>query len=122
MKNLDKLKVFFLIFTIILTTEVIAADRILPIPKPTPDKETKIKILQKKNIYPEKKPEIKKEKIQITEDKVIDEIDDEAKKEAFAILKSLVDRIIDLDTALSTFFRYIVGFFSGYMKTSSLVS
>ena len=45
MKNLDKHKVVFLIFAIIFTTEAIAADRILPIPKPTPDKETKIKIL-----------------------------------------------------------------------------
>ena len=56
MKNLHKLKVIFLIFTIIFTSQAIAADRILPIPKPTPDEETKVKISQKKRIYPEKKP------------------------------------------------------------------
>jgi len=37
MNNLLKLKVVFLIFAIIFTTQVTAADRILPIPKPTPD-------------------------------------------------------------------------------------
>ena len=48
MKNLRKLKVVFLIFTIIFASETIAAERILPIPKPTPDEETKIKTAQKK--------------------------------------------------------------------------
>ena len=56
MRNLHKLKVIFLIFTIIFTSQAVAADRILPIPKPNPDKETKIKTAQKKRIYPEKKP------------------------------------------------------------------
>ena len=45
-----------------------------------------------------------------------------ALKVAFAILKSFLDNIADLDTALSIFFLKISGFFSGYMKTSSLVS
>ena len=48
MKNLHKLKVIFLIFTIIFIADATAADRILPIPKPTPDEETKVKISQKK--------------------------------------------------------------------------
>ena len=52
MKNLLKQKVIFLIFTIFLASEAIAADRILPVPKPNPDQETKIKTAQKKNIYP----------------------------------------------------------------------
>ena len=55
MKNLLKPEVFFLIFYIIFTSEVIAADRILPLPKPIPDKETKVKVAKKKEIYPEKK-------------------------------------------------------------------
>ena len=62
MKNLYKLKVIFLIFTIFFTSEV-AAGQILPAPKPTPDQETKIKTAQKKYIYPEKKPTLKQEKI-----------------------------------------------------------
>ena len=62
MKKQDKLKVIFLIFTIIFTSQATAADRILPLPKPTPDKETKIKTAQKKHIYPEKKPTLEKGK------------------------------------------------------------
>jgi len=62
MKNLHKLKVIFLIYTIFLASEAIAADRIFPVPKPTPDQETKIKTAQKKHIYPEKKPALKKKK------------------------------------------------------------
>ena len=54
MKKLHKLKVIFLIFAIIFTSQAVAADRILPIPKPTPDKETKIKITQKKIFIPKK--------------------------------------------------------------------
>ena len=80
MKNLHKLKVIFLIYTIFLASEAIAADRILPVPKPTPDQETKIKTAQKKHIYPEKKPALKKEKVKITEST---EIDDKTEKEVF---------------------------------------
>ena len=83
MKNLILLKVIFLIFAIIFTSQAIAADRILPIPKPTPDKETKIKTAQKKRIYPEKKPILKKEKVEVTESKEIAEIDDELKEKVF---------------------------------------
>ena len=61
MKNLLQLKVIFLIFTIIFTSQAIAADRILPIPKPTPDKETKIKTTQK-NLFILKKNQYKKKK------------------------------------------------------------
>ena len=60
MKNQSKLKVIFLIFTIIFTLDVAVADQILPVPKPTPDQETKIKTAQKKNIYPEKKTDFEK--------------------------------------------------------------
>ena len=79
MKNLFQLKVIFLIFTIIFASQAIAADRILPIPKPTPDKETIIKTAQKKRIYPEKKPTLKKEKIKVSESKEIVEIGNELK-------------------------------------------
>ena len=72
MKNLYKLKVIILIFTIIFTSETVAAERILPAPKPTPDEEIKIKTAEKKHIYPKKKPTLKKEKVEVTESKEID--------------------------------------------------
>ena len=62
MKNLLKLKVILLVFTIFFTSAVIAEDRILPIPKPTPDEETKIKTAKKKTYLPTKKTNIKKRK------------------------------------------------------------
>ena len=49
MKILVKLKVFLLAITIIFATESIAAETILPIPKPEVDKEIKIKTAEKKN-------------------------------------------------------------------------
>ena len=56
MKNLLKLKVIILMFSIFFASQAVAADRILPIPKPTVDQETKKKIEKKKEIYPQKKP------------------------------------------------------------------
>jgi len=83
MQNLHKLKVIFLIFAIIFTSQAIAADRILPAPKPSPDEETIIKTSQKKHIYPEKRPTLKMEKVEVTESKEIAEISDEVKEEVF---------------------------------------
>ena len=73
MKNLLKLNVIFLIFSIIFVTQGISAERILPKIKPIIDKETKIKTAKKKEIYPTKKPEFVKEKIELTksEDKIV---------------------------------------------------
>ena len=51
MKNLLKLKVILLVFTGIFTSQVIAADLILPLPKPSVDEEIKTKVLKKKEIY-----------------------------------------------------------------------
>ena len=48
MKNWLKLNVIILIFSIFLTSEAIAADRILPIPKPTVDQEAKKKTAKKR--------------------------------------------------------------------------
>ena len=56
MRNIIKLNVFFLVFYIIFSSHTIASDKILPLPKPTLDKETKKIIAKKKNIYPKKKP------------------------------------------------------------------
>ena len=63
MKNLLKLKVIILIFSIFFASQTVAADRILPIPKPIADQETKKKTEKKKEIYPQKKPTEKTEKI-----------------------------------------------------------
>ena len=56
MKNRLKLNVIILVFSILFTSQAVAADRILPIPKPTVDQETKEKTAKKKEIYPQKKP------------------------------------------------------------------
>ena len=56
MKNLIKLNVIFLAFFIVFSSQSIAADRILPIPKPIVYQETKITVKKKKKIYPLKKP------------------------------------------------------------------
>ena len=48
MKNLLILKVVILIISILFASQAVAADRILPIPKPAPDQETKKKIEKKK--------------------------------------------------------------------------
>ena len=71
MKILHKLKVFFLIFAIIFTSQAIAADQILPVPKPTPDKETKVKTIQKKHIYPEKRPRTKKVTVEESQEEIV---------------------------------------------------
>ena len=83
MKNLIKLNVIFLVLFIIFASHSIAADPILPIPKPPPDEETKVKSAEKKHIYPEKKPTLKKEKIDITQSEEVSEIDDVVKEDVF---------------------------------------
>ena len=58
MKNIVKVKVILLVISIIFSNNAIASDRILPLPKPSVDQETKKKIIKKKRIYPQKKPNI----------------------------------------------------------------
>ena len=64
MKNLIKLKVIILVFYFIFITQLKAADDILPVSKPSVDKETVTKTAKKKTIYPQKKPGKKEEKKQ----------------------------------------------------------
>ena len=78
MKNIIKLNVIFLVFFIIFSSQSIASDTILPLPKPTIDKETKEIIAKKKLIYPRKKPDEQKEEI-ITESTEKEEDVSEAK-------------------------------------------
>jgi len=66
-----KLSVIFLAISIILSSQSLAADRILPLPKPSVDEEAKIITAKKKEIYPQKKPIKKIEKIE-TSTKTLD--------------------------------------------------
>ncbi len=72
MKNLLKLKVFLLVFTGIFTSQVIAADLILPLPKPAVDEEIKVKVSKKKEIYPKKKPSKQSEELIVDESKELE--------------------------------------------------
>ncbi len=60
MKNINKPSVIFLTIFMLFSTHVIADDKILPLPKPSVDLETKNITIKKKRILPEKKPLIKK--------------------------------------------------------------
>ena len=72
MNNLIKFKVIILAFTIIFTSQSIAADPILPIPKPKIDEETKIKTAKKKEIYPQKKPKTEKVTVEKAQEEIVD--------------------------------------------------
>ena len=73
MKNLRKLNVVPLIFSVLLVSQVVTAEPILPKSKPIIDQKTKITTAKKKGIYPEKKPQIIKKKTEIskTDDEII---------------------------------------------------
>ncbi len=60
MKKTIEINVIFLVIFIIFSSQSIAKENILPLPKPTIDKETKEIIAKKKRIYPKKKPVEKK--------------------------------------------------------------
>ena len=75
MKNLIKFYVIFLGFFIVFSAKSIAADNILPLPKPTVDQETKAIVAKKKEIYPQKKP---LRKIEEVEDEQIIETDEKS--------------------------------------------
>ena len=98
------LSVFFIIFS----SKSTAADRILPLPKPAVDQETKIITAKKKEIYPQKKPKIIKERISITETQEKITITQKAKEVIFiypekkpSIIKKRVDKTVVKSTILS---------------------
>ena len=106
MKNLVKLKVILLIFSIVFASKSIAADRILPIPKPQVDQETKIITAKKKEIYPEKKPEIKKGKVEIDKSDEIEEVKAEEEiiifpKKKPITVKTTIDKAVAKSLILS---------------------
>ena len=75
MTNLLKFNIIFLALFIIFSSKSIAADRILPLPKPTVDQETKIITAKKKEIYPQKKPIKNIEKIEASTE-ILDEAEE----------------------------------------------
>jgi soluble lytic murein transglycosylase len=79
MENLLKLKVFLLAFCIFFTYQTVYAGIILPKSKPLVDEEIKIKTEKKKNIYPQKKPQI----LKTTEIKKAEESNDAKEETVF---------------------------------------
>ena len=80
MKNLVKLNAVLLFLIITFSTQSLSAEQILPIPRPDPDKETQIRVSSKKNIIPQKKPDLKKEKVETIENQEAVNADDIAEK------------------------------------------
>jgi soluble lytic murein transglycosylase len=108
MRKFIKLSVIFLVFFVIFSSKSIAADQILPLSKPTVDQETKIITAKKKEIYPQKKPKTKKEKISITKTQEETATTQETKNEIFIypekkplIVKKKVDKTVTKSTILS---------------------
>jgi len=83
MKNFIKINVIFLTIFAIFSSTSLAADRILPIPKPTVEEEVKKITAKKKEIYPKKKPVTKKEEKEIEQAQEVVESIDEEKEQSF---------------------------------------
>ena len=105
MKNLIKHNLILLAF-IIFSSQSIAADRILPLPKPVVDQETKSITAKKKEIYPKKKPELKTIVAEETQDVTV--AIQETKEEVFIypekkplIFKKKVDKAVAKSTIFS---------------------
>ena len=103
MKNWLKHNVIILIFSMFLISEAIAANRILPIPKPTVDQETKKKTDKKKEIYPEKKP-TKENEDKVAEDAFKDTAESEViyPQKKPVIFQKKVDKAVAKSTILSS--------------------
>ena len=104
MKNLIKLSIIFLAFFIIFPSKSVAADRILPLPKPTVDQKTKIITAKKKEIYPQKKPIKKIEKIEVST-KILDESEEISiiyPQKKPIIFQKKVDKAVTKSTILSS--------------------
>ena len=108
MKNLSKLIVIFLALFIIFSTKSIAADRILPLSKPSVDEEAKTITAKKKIIYPKKKPDgmNKENQIEVTQE-TSEEIE-KSNEEVFIypekkpiIVKKTIDKAVAKSSILS---------------------
>ena len=72
MKNLIKHKLIFITILCFFSTQSLAGDKIIPVPKPAVNTEIKKKVADKKFLYPQKKPLKKIDEIptETTEDKI----------------------------------------------------
>ena len=108
MKNIIKINVIFLVISIIFSSHSIAGENILPLPKPTLDKETKEIVAKKKLIYPKKKPEEKKEETLIESTEKKEEVLEDIKEEVFIypkkkpiLVKKKIDKAVSKSQILS---------------------
>ena len=99
MNNLNTHKVILVAIFMFISTNCIAKDRILPIPKPQVDQETKRITEKKKEIYPEKKPQEKKEvnkNLVVLQDQEIEEINFEDFNEVLSVNALSIVKIIQI--------------------------
>jgi len=108
MKNIIKINVIFLVISIIFSSHSIAGENILPLPKPSLDKETKEIVAKKKLIYPKKKPEEKKEETLIESTEKKEEVLEVIKEEVFIypkkkpiLVKKKIDKAVSKSQILS---------------------
>tara|TARA_B100000959_G_scaffold272680_1_gene322325 strand:+ start:21 stop:2249 length:2229 start_codon:yes stop_codon:yes gene_type:complete len=108
MKNFIKISVFFLAIIVIFPLTSLAADRILPLPKPTVEESVKKITADKKNVYPEPKPKIKSEKKQTeTTEEIIISADSENKKSFIypkkkpVVVQKKINKVVPKSTILS---------------------
>ena len=108
MKNIIKINVIFLVISIIFSSHSIAGENILPLPKPSLDKETKEIVAKKKLIYPKKKPEEKKEETLIESTEKEEEVLEDIKEEVFIypkkkpiLVKKKIDKAVSKSQILS---------------------
>ena len=89
MKKLIKHKVFFLTIFMFFSTQSVAKDTLLPLPKPNVNQETKKNTLKSKPIYPQEKP-IKKEKIASDETTTLTEKSEEVETTIYPLKKPII--------------------------------
>ena len=91
MKKHANLSLISLVFLLVFNTITKADNIILPLPKPVISESIKVQVQQKKNIYPQKKPETSDKKIETAEDSVNESSIDIAiypkKKPALVVVK-----------------------------------
>jgi len=108
MKNLVKVKVFLLVFSLICAEQVFAADFIFPQKKPKVGDDIKAEIEREKEIYPQKKPTQKKEGEKIEEKQTAEKTKEEEEKEIFIypkkkplIVQKTIDKAVKKSSILS---------------------
>jgi len=110
MNNLIKVNVLLAAFFIVFSLQLAKADKILPVPRPLVDEETKKIIAKKKEIYPKKKPlKIVQETTETkVEEQIINATEDENKEEVFiypkkkpVIVKKQINKVVNKSAILS---------------------